>query len=138
MPSYRVSTSNCCPEWAGREVGKHQCLLKICTLYQVKIINAACLSNEGSLVLPLNEKGCIIHEPVRIFKRQPEPPVAVLHAAYNFFGIAPERAPAVHAEKLAGLTDNLWVIKLNEKSSALVAYVPEDKEQTVTAPWFTE
>ncbi len=65
-------------------------------------------------------------------------PAAVIQAACNFYGIAPECAPTVHVEKLDALADNIWVVKLNETASAVVAYVPEEKEQTVTAPWFGE
>jgi hypothetical protein len=32
----------------------------------------------------------------------------------------------------------LWVIKLNERASAIVVYVPGEMEQPVAAPWFEE
>ncbi|GCE16008.1 hypothetical protein [Tengunoibacter tsumagoiensis] len=71
-------------------------------------------------------------------KQSLQPPIEVLNAACNFYGIAPEHVPAMQAEQLNALADNLWVVRLNDRASALVAYVPEDNEQTVAAPWFTE
>jgi len=67
-----------------------------------------------------------------------EPPAEVVQAACNVYGIAPERVPAVRAEKLNALSDNIWLIEINEHTSAVVAYTPGDKEQTMAAPWFNE
>ncbi|GCF11109.1 hypothetical protein [Dictyobacter arantiisoli] len=65
-------------------------------------------------------------------------PVEVIQAACDFYGIAPERVPAVKAEKLKALSDNIWVVKLNDSASAVVAYSPDEKEHTLTARWFGE
>lgn len=74
-----------------------------------------------------------------IWKRQSvEAPVEVIQAACNFYGLEPERTPAVQAERLAALADNIWVVKLNEQASAVVAYTPEEEEHTVTAPWYAD
>ncbi|GHO83602.1 hypothetical protein [Dictyobacter formicarum] len=65
-------------------------------------------------------------------------PVEVIQAACDFYGTSPERVPAVKAEKLKALSDNVWVVKLNDKASAVVAYTPKEKEHTITAPWYGE
>lgn len=76
---------------------------------------------------------------LNLFRRSNlEPPAEVVQAACNVYGIAPERFPAMRAEKLNALSDNIWLIKLNEQASAVVAYTPGDKERTLAAPWFNE
>ncbi|GHO93950.1 hypothetical protein KSF_039980 [Reticulibacter mediterranei] len=74
---------------------------------------------------------------LNLFKRTTlKPPVEVIQAACRMYGIAPEPVPPVQAEKLHALSDNIWVIKLNDQSSAVVAYTPGAKEMPVAAPWF--
>lgn len=74
---------------------------------------------------------------LNLFKRTTlKPPVEVIQAACRVYGIAPEPVPPVQAEKLHALSDNIWVIKLNDQSSAVVAYTPGAKEKPVAAPWF--
>ncbi|GCE23761.1 hypothetical protein [Dictyobacter kobayashii] len=74
-----------------------------------------------------------------IWKRQPfGAPVEVIQAACDFYGISPERVPAAKAEKLTALSNNVWVVKLNDNASAVVAYTPKEKEHTITAPWYGE
>ena len=65
-------------------------------------------------------------------------PVEVIQAACNLYGLSPERVPAIKAEKLKALSNNIWVVKLNENASAVVAYNPGEKEHTTTAPWYGE
>jgi hypothetical protein len=65
-------------------------------------------------------------------------PVEVIQAACDFYGLQPERVPAIKAEKLKALSDNVWVVNLNDKASAVVAYTPNEMEHTTTAPWFSE
>lgn len=74
------------------------------------------------------------------WKRQSlEPPMEVIQAACDLYGVTPEDVPAIRTERLKALADNLWVVKLNEKKSAVVAYVPEEDEgHTITAPWYGE
>jgi hypothetical protein len=74
-----------------------------------------------------------------LFRRpNPAPPAEVVEAACDIYGLSPERVPCVEAEKLNALSDNIWVIKLNDHSSAVVAYTPGAQEQAVAAPWFSE
>lgn len=65
-------------------------------------------------------------------------PLEVIQAACDLYGLSPERVPAMKAEKLKALSDNIWVVKLNDDASAVVAYTPEEEEHTTTAPWFVE
>jgi len=65
-------------------------------------------------------------------------PLEVIQAACDLYGLSPERVPAMKAEKLKALSDNVWVVKLNDDASAIVAYNPEEEEHTTTAPWFVE
>lgn len=65
-------------------------------------------------------------------------PVEVIQAACDFYGISPERIPAVQVEQLKALSDSVWVVKLNDEASAVVAYTPKEKEHTITAPWYGE
>jgi len=65
-----------------------------------------------------------------------EPPTEVIQAACNLYGISPERIASIQAEKLSALSPFIWVVTLNERASAIVVYVPGEKEQPVAAPWF--
>ena len=65
-------------------------------------------------------------------------PAEVIQAACNYYGLSPERVPAIKAEKLKALSDNVWVVNLNNKASAVVAYTPHETEHTTAAPWFAE
>lgn len=67
-----------------------------------------------------------------------EPPPEVIQAVCDLYGISPERIASIQAEKLSALSTSLWVIKLNERASAIVVYVPGEMEQPVAAPWFDE
>ena len=74
-----------------------------------------------------------------LLKRQtPEPPAEVIQAACDLYGLALERVASIRAEKLTALSPSLWVITLNERTSAVVVYMPEEMEQPVAAPWFEE
>lgn len=74
-----------------------------------------------------------------LFKRSHhEPPEEVVLAACNVYGLSPERVPSMQAEQLHALSDNIWVIKFDDQSSAVVAYSPDTEEQPVAAPWFPE
>ena len=74
-----------------------------------------------------------------LLKRQTsEPPAEVTQAVCDLYGISRERIASIQAEKLSALSPFLWVIKLNERSSAIVVYVPGEMEQPVAAPWFDE
>jgi hypothetical protein len=64
-------------------------------------------------------------------------PAEVIQAACDLYGLEPERVSAVKAEKLKALSNNVWVVKLNDDASAVVAYNPEE-ESITTAPWFSE
>ena len=65
-------------------------------------------------------------------------PAEVIQAACDLYGLSPERVSAVKAEKLKALSNNVWVVKLNNDASAVVAYNPGEEESTTTAPWFGE
>ncbi len=65
-------------------------------------------------------------------------PLEVIQAACDLYGLSAEGAPVVKAEKLKALSNNVWVVKLNNDASAIVAYNPEEEEHTTTAPWFSE
>lgn len=72
-----------------------------------------------------------------LFKRATlQPPAEVVQAACSVYGLSPERVSSVQAEQLNALSNNIWVIKLNNQSSAVVAYTPGTKEEPVAAPWF--
>jgi hypothetical protein len=65
-----------------------------------------------------------------------EPPTEVIEAACDLYGIPPESVSSVEAEKLDALSDSLWVIKINEGASAVVAYDPGENEKPLAQPWF--
>jgi hypothetical protein len=73
-----------------------------------------------------------------LLKRSPVTPPAVIQAACTFYGLSPERVPAIQATKLKALSNNIWVVKLNEQSSAIVAYNPQEEEEAIAAPWYME
>ncbi len=74
-----------------------------------------------------------------LLKRQTlEPPTAVIQAACDLYGLSPECIASIQAEKLSALSPFLWIITLNERTSAIVVYVPGENEQPVAAPWFDE
>ncbi len=74
-----------------------------------------------------------------LLKRQTsEPPAEVIQAVCDLYGISRERIASIQAEKLSVLSTSLWVIKLNERSSAIVVYVPGEIEQPLAVPWFNE
>ena len=74
-----------------------------------------------------------------LLKRQtPEPPMEVIQAVCDLYGLSPQRIDSIQAEKLSILSPFLWVITLNECASALVVYVPGEREPPVAAPWFEE
>jgi len=90
------------------------------------------------LVLPLSTEGFIMSL-LGILKRQTvTPPAAVIQAACNMYGMSPEQVPLLQAKKLKALSNNIWVVRLNEQASAVVAYSPGEKEQPLAAPWFAE
>ena len=67
-----------------------------------------------------------------------EPPAEVIQAACDLYGLSPQRLASIQAEQLSALSPLLWVIRLNERASAIVVYEPGGKEQPVAAPWFEE
>ncbi len=74
-----------------------------------------------------------------LLKQQiPEPPTEVIRAVCDLYGISRERIASIQAEKLSVLSTSLWVITLNERSSAIVVYVPGEIEQPEAVPWFNE
>ena len=73
------------------------------------------------------------------WKRNPySAPVEVIQAACSLYGMSPDRVPALKAEKLKALSNNVWVVKIDDKKSAVVAYTPDEDEHTISAPWFGE
>jgi hypothetical protein len=76
---------------------------------------------------------------VNLLKQQKtEPPAEVIQAACDLYGLTPEHVASIRVEKLIALSSYLWVITLNERSSAVVVYEPGAGEQPVAAPWFEE
>jgi hypothetical protein len=74
-----------------------------------------------------------------VLKRHtPAPPKEVIQAACDLYGLSSQRIASIQAEQLSVLSPFLWVIRLNERASALVLYVPGEREQPVAAPWFDE
>lgn len=74
-----------------------------------------------------------------LFKRATnQPPVEVIQAACAFYGHRPERVPSIRAEKLRAISDDMWIVRLNERESAVVAYTPHAQERAVAAAWFNE
>ena len=72
-----------------------------------------------------------------LLKRQTsEPPAEVIQAACDLYGISSQSIASIQAKKLGVLSPFLWVIKLSERASAIVVYVPG--EVPVAAPWFEE
>ena len=71
-------------------------------------------------------------------RRISEPPTEVIQAVCDLYGLSRERISSIQAEKLSALSPSLWVIKLNERASAIVVYMPGEMEQPVAAPWFEE
>jgi len=72
------------------------------------------------------------------WKRQAGAPVEVIQAACDFYGLSPERIPEVKTERLSALSKDVWVVRLNDTASAVVAYTPSEKEPAVAAPWYGE
>ncbi|GHO46796.1 hypothetical protein [Ktedonospora formicarum] len=76
---------------------------------------------------------------IALFKRpSAQPPVEVIQAACAYYGQSPERVSSVRAEKLRALSNDMWVVRLNERQSAVVAYTPNERERAVAAAWFNE
>jgi len=74
-----------------------------------------------------------------ILKRHtPAPPAEAIQAACDLYGLSPQRIASIQVEQLSVLSPFLWVITLNEHASALVVYVPEERERPVATPWFDE
>ncbi|EFH81725.1 hypothetical protein [Ktedonobacter racemifer] len=73
-----------------------------------------------------------------LFRRQTtQPPMEVIQAACEFYGRLPERVPILSAEKLRALSDDVWVVRINEHESAVVAYTPGSREgAAIAAPWY--
>ncbi len=59
------------------------------------------------------------------------PPTEVIQAACDLYGLSSQRVASIQAEKLSALSPFLWVIKLNERASAIVFYVPRVREGEV-------
>ena len=74
----------------------------------------------------------------RLKLKKPAPPAEVIQAACDLYGIAPDHVASIRAEELSALSPYLWVITLNERTSAVVVYEPGAGEQPVAAPWFEE
>lgn len=71
------------------------------------------------------------------WKRQPGgAPAEVIQAAYDYYGLSPEQTPVIEVKQLNALSKNVWVVTLNDKSSAVVAYNPSEREHAVAAPWY--
>ena len=70
--------------------------------------------------------------------KKPEPPAEVIQSACDLYGLTPEHIASIRVEKLIALSPYLWVITLNERSSAVVVYETGAGEQPVAAPWFEE
>jgi hypothetical protein len=70
--------------------------------------------------------------------RDVEAPSEVIQAACNLYGIPEEKATTIKAEKLKALSDHVWLVRVNEKESAVVAYTPDEKEPVTSAPWYDE
>lgn len=68
----------------------------------------------------------------------PKPPAEVIQAACDLYGLTQECITSIRAEKLIALSPYLWVITLNERTSAVVVYEPGGGEKPVAAPWFEE
>jgi len=74
-----------------------------------------------------------------LLKRQKtEPPEEVIQAACDLYGLTLEHIASIRVEKLIALSPYLWVITLNERSSAVVVYEPGAGEKPVAAPWIEE
>ena len=84
-----------------------------------------------------NSKGSIMNL-FGFLKRPASAPAEVIQAACDFYDLSPERVSTVKAEQLSALSDDVWVVKLNENASAVVAYTPHEKEHTIAAPWYGE
>jgi hypothetical protein len=70
--------------------------------------------------------------------RVAEAPSEVIRAACDLYGVSTEHPRVVKAEKLKALSDNVWVVQVNEKESAVVAYTPGEQERVTSAPWYEE
>jgi hypothetical protein len=70
--------------------------------------------------------------------KKPEPPAEVIQAACDLYGLPLDHVASIRAEKLSALSPYLWVITLNERTSAVVVYEPGAAEQPAAAPWFEE
>jgi hypothetical protein len=71
-----------------------------------------------------------------LLKRSPVTPPAVIQAACTCYGLSPECVPTMQVTKLKALSNNIWVVKLNEQASAVVAYDPKGKKEAIAAPWY--
>jgi hypothetical protein len=63
-----------------------------------------------------------------------QPPKEVIKAACDFYGLSTKAVSSVQAEKLKALSNNIWLVNLDERTRAIVAYTPGD--QAVAAPWY--
>jgi hypothetical protein len=65
---------------------------------------------------------------------QNQPPKEVIKAACDFYGVPVRKISTIHAEKLKALSNNLWLVDLDNHAQAVVAYAPGDK--AIVAPWY--
>ncbi len=63
-----------------------------------------------------------------------QPPKEVIEAVCDFYGVSSTEVPALHAEKLKALSNNVWLVNLDESTHAVVAYAPGSR--AVVAPWY--
>lgn len=65
---------------------------------------------------------------------QNQPPKEVIKAACDFYGVPVKKASTIHAEKLKALSNNIWLVDLDNHIQAIVAYVPGSRAEV--APWY--
>jgi hypothetical protein len=63
-----------------------------------------------------------------------QPPKEVIKAACDFYGVPFKKTSTIHAEKLKALANNIWLVNLDNRIQAVVAYAPGSK--AVVAPWY--
>lgn len=65
---------------------------------------------------------------------QNQPPKEVIKAACDFYGVTIKNTSTVHAEKLKALANDIWLVNLDNRTRAVVAYAPGGKAEV--APWY--
>lgn len=68
----------------------------------------------------------------------PAPPTKVIQSVCDLYGLSPQSIASMQAENFSVHPPFLWVIRLNEHSSALVIAAPRECNTLLVMPWLEE